>query len=113
MKALYPESFSDFQLIKLLQQQDTNAFSFIYDTYAPALFGTILKIVKDDKLASDILEKSFLTIWKESTKLDHTKQSLFAWMYSITYKMAKAQLLKVPSAQNTSVALDFSSTLPA
>ncbi len=98
---IQPQHFSDVELFKLLQHKDKNAFSLIYDTYAPSLYGALLKIVKNDKRASEILEKVFFNIWNECKTLDYTNQSLFVWMYSITYKMAKAELLDLAQNEQT------------
>ncbi len=98
---IQPQHFSDAELFKLLQHKDKNAFSYLYDTYASSLFGAISKMVNNDRLATEILEKVFLSIWNESATLDYTNQSLFVWMYSITYKMAKAELLNLALNQQT------------
>ena len=98
-------NYSSQQLINLLQRKDKNAFGFLYDTYAPSLFGAISKMVKNDKLATEILKKAFVAIWNESTTLNYPKQNLFVWMYSITYKIAKAELLELEHNQNAAVEL--------
>ncbi len=98
---LQPQHFSNVELFKLLQHKDENALSYLYDTYASSLFGAILKLVKNDKLATEILKKVFLSIWNNNTTWDYTKQSLFIWMYSITYKMAKEELINLALNEQT------------
>lgn len=102
---VYPEHFSDPELIKLLQYKDKDAFSLLYDTYAPSLYGVLLKLVKNDRLATEILEKVFLNIWSDCTTLSNRQQSIFVRMYSMTYKMAKAELSSLPREENTLVDL--------
>ncbi len=98
---LQPQHFSNVELFKLLQDKDKNAFILIYDKYAPSLYGTILKIVKNDSLAAKILEKVFLSVWNGCKTLDYTNQSFFIWMYSITYKVAKEELINLALNKQT------------
>ncbi|MEJ7828878.1 MAG: hypothetical protein WKF91_11795 [Segetibacter sp.] len=98
---LQPQHFSDIELFKLLQHKNENALSYLYDKYASSLFGAILKLVKNDKLAAEILEKVFLSIWNNNRTLSHPKQSIFVWMYSIAYKMTKAELSNLALCEHT------------
>ncbi len=96
---------SNLELIQLLKQRDKNVFNYLYDTYAPSLYGVILKLVKNNELADEILEKVFIEIWNTCTTFDCTKQSLFICMYSITYKMAKAELTNTTHTEVSAVDL--------
>lgn len=49
-------------LVQDLQAGKEAALATIYDMYADALYGLILKIVKDDGLAQDILQDCFVKI---------------------------------------------------
>lgn len=94
-----PQYPSAIELAKLLKHRDKNAFDYLYDTYAPSLYGVIIKLVKDKDLAGQILKKAFIQIWNDSSTFDYTKQSLFIWMYSITYKAAKAELTNAANSE--------------
>lgn len=50
----------DLKLIKQLQNQDGNALSAIYDQYSGALYGVILRICKNEEMAQDLLQETFL-----------------------------------------------------
>jgi hypothetical protein len=82
--------FSKEELISLLQKRNKEAYFYLYDKYAPALYGIILKAVKDEKIAVRILKIGFQKIWEQCHSLDCIKQSLFVWMHSIIYKEIKA-----------------------
>ncbi|MFT5601231.1 MAG: RNA polymerase sigma-70 factor (ECF subfamily) [Flavobacteriales bacterium] len=74
------------QLIKSiaeLQNGSEAALSDIYDAYSAALFGIILKIVREQDLAEDVLQESFVKIWKKVTTYDSNKSSFFTWMLNI------------------------------
>ncbi len=76
--------YSEEELVTLLKQQDQNAFSYLYDNYAAALTGIIMRMVEDTQLAEDILQEAFLKIWNNFRQYDNTKGRLFTWMINIT-----------------------------
>lgn len=62
-------------LVQDLQAGKEAALATIYDMYADALYGLILKIVKDDGLAQDILQDCFVKIWQKAQTYDASKGS--------------------------------------
>jgi RNA polymerase sigma factor (sigma-70 family) len=78
------KKYSESELVALLQQQDQKAFSYLYDNYAPALNGIIIRIVEDKILAEDILQEAFFKIWNNFSQYDTSKGRLFTWMLNLT-----------------------------
>jgi hypothetical protein len=78
------------QLFASLKQKDQEAFSFLYDQYAPSIYGIILREVKNSELASEILINTFTNIIGECNTIDCIKQSLFIWLLGITKKTARS-----------------------
>lgn len=70
-------------LFERLQNGSEEALSEIYDNYSAPLYGLILKIVKDEMEAQDILQDCFITIWKKASSYDPSKGSFFTWMLNI------------------------------
>lgn len=75
-------------IISLLKAGNQKAINLIYENYADALFGVIKKILKDDAIAEDALQESFIKIWKKGKTYDPTKAKLFTWMYRIARNTA-------------------------
>ena len=74
--------YSEEELVNLLKGKDANAFSYLYDNYSAALYGVILRILKQDEgAAEDILQDAFIKIWSKMALFDSTKGSLFTWMF--------------------------------
>ncbi len=67
---------------------DAKRFEILYDYFSPVLFGIIKKIVKQDKLAEDILQESFLKIWNSAQFYDSDKSRLFTWILNIARNTA-------------------------
>jgi RNA polymerase sigma factor (sigma-70 family) len=78
------KKYSEEELILSLQQRDQQAFSYLYDNYAPALNGVIFRMVEEKELAEDILQEAFIKIWDNFTQYDSSKGRLFTWMINLT-----------------------------
>ncbi|MEO6232997.1 MAG: sigma-70 family RNA polymerase sigma factor [Ferruginibacter sp.] len=76
--------YSEDELVLLLQKRDQEAFSYLYDNYAPALNGVIFRLVEDKTLSEDILQEAFLKIWNNFSSYDNSKGRLFTWMMNLT-----------------------------
>lgn len=55
----------------------------LYDDYSYSLFGVINQIVKDNKIAEDILQETFIKIWEKIERYDSSKGRLYTWMLNI------------------------------
>lgn len=66
-----------------MKQKDEQAFSYLYDKYAGALYGLVRQIVPDTELGNDVLQETFINIWRRIDTYDHTKGRLFTWMLNI------------------------------
>jgi RNA polymerase sigma-70 factor, ECF subfamily len=76
--------YSEEELVLMLQSQDQQAFSYLYDNYAAALNGIIYRMVENRELAEDILQEAFVKIWNNFASYDTGKGRLFTWMLNIT-----------------------------
>ncbi|MGG9972396.1 RNA polymerase sigma factor [Ferruginibacter sp. SUN002] len=76
--------YSEPELVQMLQMQDQQAFSYLYDNYAAALNGVIYRMVEDKELAEDILQDAFVKIWNNFAQYDSSKGRLFTWMINLT-----------------------------
>jgi len=75
-------------LITDLQNGDKKAFSVIYKNFSPAIFGIVSKIILDKEVAKDVLQESFVKIWKNAAKYDSSKGTFFTWMLNIARNTA-------------------------
>jgi len=75
-------------LIKLLKEKDEQGLTYLYDHYAAALNGIILRIVGSEKVAEEVLQQTFLKIWQKIDTYDIKKSTLFTWMSRIARNTA-------------------------
>lgn len=89
------------KIVDLLAIADKEAITLLYDNYADTLYGVIKKIITDDDIAQDVLQESFVKIWRYSKKYDSKKAKLFTWLYRIAYNTAidKVRSLKNKTAK--------------
>lgn len=76
------------ELVSRLQAQDKSAFGILYDNYSSTLYGVVLKIVGTAEVAEDVLQESFVKIWKNISSYDKTKGRLFTWLLNIARNTA-------------------------
>jgi len=76
--------YSEAELVDLLKQQNSQAFSYLYDNYSGALFAVILNIVPDRELAADVLQEVFVSIYRKIDSYDAAKSRLYTWMLNIS-----------------------------
>jgi RNA polymerase sigma factor (sigma-70 family) len=70
-------------IVDRLLRHDKDAFEQLYDDYSAAIFGLTLKILKDEALAEDALQETFVRIWRKIQTYDSSKGRLFTWMLNI------------------------------
>lgn len=75
-------------LVARLRARDAAAVSVLYDMYGPALYGVVLKIVKVEETAEDVLQEAIVKIWNSFPSYDESKGRLFTWMLNISRNLA-------------------------
>lgn len=76
------------ELVAQLKSNSRGAFEYLYDHYSPALYGIIVKIVKDEEKAADVLQETFLKIWRNIASYQPEKGSVFTWMLNVARNTA-------------------------
>lgn len=95
-------------IIELLQERNEKAISLLYEHYGDTLYGVALKVVRDEELAQDVLQESFVKIWKKSDSYDSTKAKLFTWLFRITRNTAIDKLRSVNTKSDREIQMDVS-----
>lgn len=70
-------------LVSKVKAGDQNAFAEVYDRYCGAINGVIKRFITDDDIAQDVLQDTFIKVWKNIQMYDDTKGSFFTWMLNI------------------------------
>ncbi|WP_445955891.1 RNA polymerase sigma factor [Yeosuana sp.] len=97
------------EIVILLKHGDKKAITLLYDYYADAIYGVILKIISDEEIAQDVLQETFIKIWKNSKKYDSGKAKLFTWLYRIAYNSAIDKTRSLKNKTKNEVQIETSS----
>lgn len=81
-------TYEEHELVGSLRQKNDEAFSYLYEHYSGALYGVIKQIVGDAELSNDVLQESFVNIWRRIDSYDETKGRLFTWMLNVARNAA-------------------------
>jgi RNA polymerase sigma factor (sigma-70 family) len=75
--------YNEHELVSLLKAKDEKAFAYLYDNYSAAINGVIYRMVEDRELGEELLQTTFVKIWKNMAYYEETKGRLFTWMVNI------------------------------
>jgi RNA polymerase sigma factor (sigma-70 family) len=108
-------TYEEYELVAALRQKDNQGFSYLYDHYAGALYGIIHQIVSDGELSNDVLQETFVNIWRRIDTYDESKGRLFTWMLNIARNAAidKTRSKGFQQSQRQVSLMDGDSTLQA
>lgn len=95
-------------IVELLQERNEKAISLLYEHYGDTLLGVANKVVRDEELAQDVLQESFVKIWKKSDSYDVSKAKLFTWLFRITRNTAIDKLRSVNTKTDKEIQIDVS-----
>lgn len=75
-------------LVWMIKSKDERGFHILYDKYCGTLYGILLKLVRRNDVADDLLQDVFVKIWKHIDSFDPARATLFTWMLKITRNQA-------------------------
>ncbi len=78
----------EYVLFEAVGRGDQEAFGQLYDRYSATLYGIILKVVKEDARAEEVLQDAFVKIWRSIHTYDASKGRPFTWMLNIARNAA-------------------------
>ena len=84
---------SNSELILLIQKNDRVAFYNIYERYSKRLYGFVLRYIKQNEDAEEIVQEVFLKIWESRNKID-AYSSFEAFLFTIAYNTTISLLRK-------------------
>ena len=71
------------ELIEGLINKDRMAYDYLYDNYSSKLYGIALHITQKRDIAEDVLQETFIKVYKHIDKYDETRGTFFTWMLNI------------------------------
>ncbi|MGA2943802.1 MAG: sigma-70 family RNA polymerase sigma factor [Xanthobacteraceae bacterium] len=95
-------------LLGAVAKGDAAAFERLYDATRSKLYGVLLRILGRPELAEDVMQETYLKVWKMADKFDPAQASPITWMVAIARnraidivrKRGETSIEEEPEAQN-------------
>jgi RNA polymerase sigma-70 factor (ECF subfamily) len=75
-------------LLARLQRRDPQALAELYDRYGGMVFRLILRIVRDNGIAEDLVQETFLRAWNRAGGFDSGRGAVGAWLLTVARNRA-------------------------
>jgi RNA polymerase sigma-70 factor, ECF subfamily len=72
--------------MQLVPRGDAAAFEVLYDRHADAAFSLAYRICGLRAPAEDVVQESFLSMWRSGARYDRTRGSVRTWLLGIVHK---------------------------
>jgi RNA polymerase sigma factor (sigma-70 family) len=79
---------SEEELVLALRNREKVAVEALYDMYSASLYGVIVRIVIDEATSEDVLQETFVKIWRSFPGYSADKGRLFTWMVNIARNLS-------------------------
>ena len=78
----------DGDLMVRLQRRDPQALAELYDRYGQIVFRLILRIVRDNGVAEDLVQETFLRVWNRIGGFDSDRGAVGPWLLAVARNRA-------------------------
>ena len=100
----------DEELARRLQKREETAMADLYDRYGRLAWSVIVAIVRDNSLAEDLVQETFLRVWNRIQFFEPGRGALGPWLLAIARNRAIDHVRSVGSRMDkSSVELDVTS----
>ena len=77
---------------------DEQAFAALYDALGAKAYGLALRVVRDPSQSEEVVQESFLEVWRMASRYDATRGSAAAWVLTIVHRRAVDRVRSAESA---------------
>lgn len=86
------DRLADEDLIERVAGGDTRAFEVLFDRHSRPAYSLAFRITGDATSANDVVQESFLSLWRTSGSYRPERGSLRAWLLSVVHNRAVDQV---------------------
>jgi RNA polymerase sigma-70 factor (ECF subfamily) len=81
-------ALADEDLMEHVRTGDASAFEIIFDRHADVAFSLAYRMCGRRGMAEDIVQESFLSLWRSGTRYDRTRGSVRSWVLGVVHNRA-------------------------
>lgn len=76
------------QLLQMIADKEERAYTHMYNMYSKSLFAVISNMIKDRDEAEDVLQETFVKIWKNIASYNESKGRFYTWILNVARNTA-------------------------
>lgn len=76
------------ELLRRLKRGEAGALAELYDAYSTIVYRLVFRIVQDRGVAEELVQETFLKLWRRASLLDEGARSLGPWIVTIARNRA-------------------------
>ena len=99
-----PAQDTDVELLKAIAARDEAALAQLYDRYRTILFGLLMRILNNREEAEDVLQETFIQVWRKAADFDETRGRPFTWLVTLARSRAIDRLRTLASRERVAEA---------
>jgi RNA polymerase sigma-70 factor, ECF subfamily len=102
---------SDGELVQRMSDGDVDALEVLYNRYARAVFSFAVRILRDGRIAEEVLQEAFMRSWQQSSRFELNRGNFASWLLSITHNLAIDELRKIQRRPQRADMVDITDVL--
>ena len=75
-------------LLAEVAKGDHAAFRAVYDQAAPAVLGTVRRVLRDPAQSEEVMQEVLLEVWRTAARFDTSAGSASAWIMTLAHRRA-------------------------
>lgn len=75
-------------LLGLVARGDEAAFERLYDDAAPAVYGIVLRVLRDRAQSEEVVQEVFVDLWRHASRYDENRCGAYAWIMMLAHRRA-------------------------
>ncbi len=78
----------EIRLLERIVLKDQKALEKLYDLYSKIIYSIVLRIVKNQEDAEEILQNIFLQVWERARSFNRSRGTVYAWLITLARNKA-------------------------
>ena len=75
-------------LLTEVAKGNQGAFGAVYDQVAPAVLGTVLRVIRDPAQSEEVMQEVLLEVWRTAARFDPRAGTAVAWIMTVAHRRA-------------------------